>query len=172
VAQLHFTQTLTAKIAGELGVIIVTKNMDINMYKIIYFTCISLILVGCSGELEDGDLPDIENDVSISQGIYGQVASYPDYTPNNGPSAVQDFEVDVYFYKPNLVEVPQDLPFVSATTNHKGFYEIPLQGGIYCVCAYDNCTQVEISEDDTERLNYSFSNIGSWSIEGADCQEL
>ena len=145
-----------------------------NMYKAFIMAYIASNLLACGGDENnnDNEVPNIENDVSIQQGVYGQVTSVPDFVPNNGPSVVSDFSVDIYLAMPNLNSTPPDTPFLSTNTNHKGFYELPLQTGTYCLCAGpDDCTQLVINEDDLERADYAFSLIGAWSIEQLDCQE-
>ena len=152
---------LWQKILGQIfvrlkGVLQLQSMRKTIMFKIFLMAVVSLFcMTGCNTDSPDNKIPNIESDASIQQGVFGQALSYSDEIPNDGPWPSSDLPVDVFHSDPAVES--EYMPFLSVYTNHRGFYEIPLNVGAYCLCVFssENCTRVAISENDLQRIDIS-----------------
>lgn len=106
---------------------------------------------------------EVEQQVSIDQGIYGLITTYDDVGSYNPILVLPGFTVNVFYEKPSSGE--EAIPLLSTESDSRGIYQIPLQSDEYCVCtAFRRCTSITVSENKTLRLDYDFSNGPGWSL--------
>jgi hypothetical protein len=102
---------------------------------------------------------EVEGDLTIAQGLYGQTTSQSDMGHDN-PVRYFPMTVSVFTAKGDGKEL------ATARSDARGFYEIPLEPGAYRACtSFKRCTRFKVKPGQCVRLDYSFSIALGWSLE-------
>lgn len=119
-------------------------------------------LVACNDSKQSNTLPDIDNYVSIAEGVYGQV-SYVDDVGSTSESVIEDFEIHVFTMPFKSSDFGTSTPLISTSSNSVGFYEIPLQVSTYCICTDSGrCAGVNLEDKSLIRIDYEMSVGPGW----------
>lgn len=85
----------------------------------------------------------VENDVTITQGVYGLVTYTPDTGLNPQPQPQPQPS-----YVVHVLDMPNGVEVASATTQHAGVFQATLPVGSYAICfGTDNCVSFSIAEN-------------------------
>ena len=126
---------------------------------------IGLLLTACA-------LEDIEDLVTIEQGVYGQCSVEDDVGPARYPCGSGKIFA-VFLEEPGErgTEVPLEASVAVTNSNRDGFYQIALDEGEYGLChIVDNgnepfviaCTEVTVRESRTSRYDYTFGFLSEF----------
>ncbi len=122
------------------------------------------LVLGAAGCGDDGIDRDVEDLVTITQGIYGQVTSTND-VGDVETRYLPGFEIDV-FPVPPIFPAPDDehgVPVATTESGARAFYEVALDPGDYVVCTFfGRCIDITVLEGALMRLDYSFSIAPGW----------
>ncbi len=144
----------------------------VKLNNLLLFSC--LFFVSCSNSSSDGDstIPDVDGDVSIAQGVYGQVLFEDDVGDPPETGVLQGFTVQIFFEAPHPSANPETVvPLIATETNEKGFYEIPLQKDDYCICTgFLRCGNFILAEGEVKRIDYTFGLPSGWHLENIGCE--
>ena len=112
---------------------------------------IALLAVGCGASVDR----DIEDEITIDQGVYGLLISGCDTQGCRDQPASGE---RVIVYAPG-----QKGEHAHVTSNEDGIYQIDLGAGDYSLCTY-SCTSVTVRESDIIRADWtSGPGGGNWT---------
>ena len=145
----------------------VIESLKHNMKVVSVFTLVVLISYSCVGCSSDDEKinREIEDLLTITQGIYGQATSYDD-VGDNPVRYNPGFRIEVFDQIPSFDPADGIEPLQSVVAGERGFYEIELETGSYCVCTtFRRCLSADIFESELLRLDYEFSAGPGWSFD-------
>ena len=133
-------------------------------FKLVF--SIALLLPACAME-------DIEDLVTIEQGVYGQCSVEDDVGPAQYPcDSGKIFAVFLEEPGGRGTEVELEATVGLTSSNRDGFYQIALQPGEYGLChVVDNgeepfvitCTEVTVKESQASRYDYTFGFLSEFT---------
>jgi hypothetical protein len=110
-------------------------------------------VVGACGSVDT----DIEDQITIEQGVYGLLISGCDTAGCQDQPAAGE-EVVVY-------AAGENGPFAEATSDNDGVYQMDLEPGDYILCTY-SCTAVTVRANEKTRYDWvSGPGGGQWSAD-------
>jgi hypothetical protein len=118
-----------------------------------YFLMVALV-GACGGSVDT----EIEDEITIEQGVYGLLISGCDTSGCQDQPAAGEHVV-VY------AASTKNGPFTQVTSNSKGVYQINLVAGDYTLCTY-SCTTVTVPANSKIRYDWvSGPGGGNWSVD-------
>ncbi|MFV1984849.1 MAG: hypothetical protein ACC657_14985 [Thiohalomonadales bacterium] len=135
--------------------------------KIKSLILLTVLLFGtysCGGGDDNEINRNIENLVTIKQGIYGQATQISDVV-NTPDSYNIGFSFELYNIVPSSDPNDGVLPIKTTRTDKNGFYEFEMIVGKYCLCSSrSDCISINLTENTLLRINHVifFGNGSGW----------
>lgn len=114
-----------------------------------------LLGLGCS---EDAAIDrDVEDQLTISSGVYGQTTARDDVAAYN-PIEYHQMSLAVFS------SIDRTTPIANVTSSVNGFFEVALSPGDYAICtAFQRCSEFSVADGQCVRLDYEFSEGPGWA---------
>ncbi|HEY5922745.1 MAG TPA: hypothetical protein VIV11_13790 [Kofleriaceae bacterium] len=122
-----------------------------------------IVLAGCGGEFC------VEDQVAITQGLYGLVTYQTDVNPDeNGPQPVVSEPIDV-------LDAPFGTVIAQGASNTRGVYEVSLAIGSYVLCSPQprHCVAFSIAHEELVRadLRKGFGGASWVGVDRSNCAD-
>ena len=126
-----------------------------GMRMTMFAGCVTFALTAC-GEANTSIDRQVESQLTIASGVYGQTTSVDDV----GSNSPQYFPMTLSVFNSE----DHNAALANARSDERGFYEIQLSPGEYTICtSFDRCTPLPVSDGQCIRLDYEFSVGPGWS---------